>query len=82
MTALRARQRRGLFTLNLESLLTVLLAWFVFGEHFDRRIASAWRSSSRAVGSCRGRVARRFRMVCTRDRRCLLRLGARQQPDA
>ena len=25
--------------LNLESLLTALLAWFAFGEHFDRRIA-------------------------------------------
>jgi drug/metabolite transporter (DMT)-like permease len=25
--------------LNFESLFTVLLAWFAFGEHFDRRIA-------------------------------------------
>lgn len=27
--------------LNLESVLTALLAWFLFGEHFDRRIALA-----------------------------------------
>jgi len=29
--------------LNLEAVFTTAIAWFAFGEHYDRRIASGWR---------------------------------------
>ena len=68
--------------LNLESVLTALLAWFVFKENFDRRIAlgMAFITGGGVLLSWTGDTGCRGSVGCAGDRRCVPRLGDRQQP--
>jgi drug/metabolite transporter (DMT)-like permease len=65
----------SLLLLNLEGVLTAVLAWVVFRENFDRRIALGMACIT-AGGSPGGRGA----VGSAGDRRCLPRLGGGQQP--
>src|SRR5438552_9328268 len=65
--------------LNLESAFTALLAWFLFRENFDRRIAAGMAAIPRR-GHRTVRRAGKHRRRFTGRRRVPL-LGARQQPD-